>query len=52
MEEQRKEKLTIRREKMRKKENQKNTRGKEKVVRNRRLRERVPGHSQKIEARG
>ena len=29
----------------------KNTRGKEKVVRNRKQREAAPGHSQKIEAR-
>ena len=46
-EEQRKERLRIRREKDRAR---RITRGKEKVIRNRRPRE-VPGHSQKIEAR-
>ena len=51
-EEQRKERLRIKHaKKIRKKENQKTTRGKEKVVRSRRPRETVPGHSQKIEAR-
>ena len=52
-EEQRKERLRIGREKDRAKkiDNPKITRGKEKVVRNRRPRETARGHSQKIEAR-
>ena len=51
-EEQRKERLRIRREKDRERRITKTTRGKETVIRNRRPRETAPGHSQKIEARG
>ena len=52
-EEQRKERLWIRREKDRERwRTKKTTRGKEMIVRNRRPRDTVPGHSQKIEARG
>ena len=50
-EEQWKERVRIERERLDKIENQKITRGKEMVVRNRRPRETVPGHSQKIEAK-
>ena len=51
-EEQREKRLRIGREKDKsKKDNPKITRGKEKVVRHRRPRETMPGHSQKIEAR-
>ena len=46
-EEQRKERLRIRQSK---KDNQKTTRGKEKVLRNRRPRETGPGNSQEFEA--
>ena len=48
---QRKERLRIRREKDRaRRRTKKTTRGKEKVIRNRKQQEKVPGHSQKIEA--
>ena len=51
-EKQRKERLRIRRKKGRaRKRTKKTTRGKEKVVRNRRPRETAPCHSQKSEAR-
>ena len=53
MEEQREKKADDKmRKRLRKKENQKTTRGKEKVVRKRRPQETAPGHSLKIEARG
>ena len=52
IEEQRKERLRIRREKDRaRRRTKKTTRVKEKVVKNRRPRETAPGHSQKIGAR-
>ena len=50
-EEQRRERLRIRREKDRAKEQKKLQEEEEKVISNRRKRELVPGHSQKIEAR-
>ena len=50
-EDQRKERLRIRREKIVQEGEPKNTRRKEKDVRNRRPRETAPGHSQKIEVR-
>ena len=50
-EEQRRERLRIRREKDRPKRTKKLQEEEEKVVSNRRQRESAPGHSQKIEAR-
>ena len=50
-EEQRRERLRIRREKDRAKRTKKLQEEEEKVFSNRRQRESVPGHSQKIEAR-
>ena len=49
--EQRKERLRIRREKDRARRRTQKHKRKEKVIKNRRPRETVPGHSQKIEVR-